>query len=246
MTEALFQRRAVAALARKGLRSYLETPSACIALLVFYLLSGYVFSLPLFFVGQASIRGFKEFEPLILAFLVPALTMGLLAEELKSGTFECLATLPLEDWDIVLGKYLGFAQLHALAVGGLLFFPLVLSFLVEPPAALDWGETAGILLALLLLGLMYGAVGLFASSLSESQVTAFVAAFLICFSFFVAGKFAVFFPGELARLLEFLGVDAHIDALSKGVFDTRDLLYFASVSFAFLFATVARLEARRS
>jgi len=244
MSAELFRRDAVATFARRGLRAYFEEPSAYMALLSFFLVTGYVFCLPLFLVGQASIRGLMDFVPLLMTFLVPALTMGLVADELKTGTFECLATLPLEDQDIVLGKFLGFAQLHALAVAGLAFFPLVLTFLVQPPAGLDWGETAGVLTALFCLGLAYGAIGLFASCLGESQVGAFMTAFLICFFFFAAGKFAPFFPGALASLLESAGIDAHAGALAKGVFDTRDLLYFATLTVAFLAAAVARLRAR--
>jgi ABC-2 type transport system permease protein len=246
MIEPLLQRRAIATLAHRGLRSYFETPAAYIALLVFFLLTGYFFTVPLFLVGQASIKSLAEFERYLLTFLAPALTMGLLAEELKSGTFECLATMPLEDSDIVLGKFLGFAQFQALAVASLTFFPLALTVLVQPPAGLDWGESAGILCALLLLGLMFGAVGLFASSLSRSQVVAFIIAFLICFAFFAAGKLAVFFPGAAGEVVDFLGIDSHMDTLSKGVFDSRDLLYFASVTAAFLYATVERLQARRA
>jgi ABC-2 type transport system permease protein len=246
MNERLFQTKAVKILAVRGLRTYFETPAAYIALLVFYLLTGYLFCIPIFLVGQASIKSLMEFEPLMLTFLVPALTMGLLAEELKSGTFECLATLPLEDWDIVLGKFLGFAQLHAIAVAGLLFFPVILTFLVQPPAGLDWGETAGVLSGILLQGFMFGAIGLFASSLGRNQVVAFIVAFTAAFCFFIAGKITPFVPGAASTVVDFLGIDSHMTSLSKGVFDTRDLLYFATVTFAFLYATVERLQARRS
>jgi len=246
MNESLFQRDAVRTLARKSLSSYFETPSAYIALFVFYLLTSYVFCLPLFLVGQASIKRLMDFEPLFLAFLVPALTMGLLAEELRSGTFEFLATLPLEDRDIVLGKFLGFAQLHAITIAGLIVLPLALALLVQPPAGLDWGETLGVLGALLLQGFLFGAVGLFSSSLSGSQAVSFVVAFLICFAFFAAGKLGAFFPGLAGAIVEFAGIDGHTQALAKGVLDTRDLVYFGTVTAGFLCTTVERLRARRA
>lgn len=244
MRDQIFRSDAVITLGRRTFRSYFETPSAYVALLVFFFVTGYLFTVPLFLVGQASLKSLADFERYLLTFLAPALTMGLLAEELKSGTFECLATLPVEDWDIVLGKYLGFAQLHACAIAGLVFFPCALWVL--SPAGLDWGEAFGVLCALLLLGLMYGAIGLFASSLGRSQVVAFIIAFVACFAFFAAGKIAVFFPGTASTVVDFLGIDSHIDALSKGVFDTRDLIYFLSVILAFLYATVERLQARRA
>lgn len=241
----LLQPAAVRALAERGFRAYFEAPTAYVVLFVFYLLAGYFFTVPLFFVNQASIKGFSDYLPLLFCFLVPALTMGLLAEEIKSGTFETLATLPLEDWDIVLGKFLGFGAAHAVTVAGLGVYPLALSLLVAPPAGLDWGETGGVLLGLVLLGLMFGAAGLFASSLSRSQIISFVTAFLLCFLIFAIGKASHFAPGPAGRVLEFVGSDAHLETMAKGVVDTRDLLYFASATFGFLYLTVQRLHGRK-
>lgn len=239
------QPRAVRALAAQGLRAYFEAPSAYVALTAFYLLVGYLFAAPLFLIGQASIKPLADLVPMLLIFIVPGLTMGLLAEELRSGTFETLATLPLEDSDIVLGKFLGFASLQALMIAGLLVYPVILRVLGTPPATIDWGETAGILAGLLLLGLMFGAAGLFASSLSRSLIVSFILAFLLCFAFFAAGKLAPYAPGPLGRLADFLGCDSHVDSMAKGVIDTRDLLYFATMTCAFLYLTVQRLQARR-
>ncbi len=241
----LIQGRAVAALAARELRSYFGAPTAYVALIVFYLLAGYLFSVPLFLVNQASLRPLADTVPLLLAFLIPALTMGLLAEELKSGTYETLATLPIQDWDIVLGKFLGFGGVSLAVVGGMAFYPVVLGIIVAPPAGLDYGETAGILLGLWLLGLMFGAIGLFASALTRSQIVAFVLAFMICFLFFIAGHLSRFAPPAVAPIIEFIGSDSHLDTLAKGVLDTRDILYFASVTFGFLYLTAQRLSARR-
>ncbi|MFA6002843.1 MAG: ABC transporter permease subunit, partial [Elusimicrobiota bacterium] len=194
----------------------------------------------------ASLRGLTDFAPLLLSFLVPALTMGLISEELRSGTFESLATLPLEDWDIVLGKYLGFAALHLICVGGMLFYVLLLQTCVAPSSGLDWGETLGTLLALTLTGWAFGAIGLFTSSLNKNQVVAFVVAFLMCFSLFLMGKMAPLLPGIVGALAEYGGLDSHVDNLAKGVLDSRDLAYFASLIAAFLYLSVQRLKERRS
>ena len=245
MKNAFFQTHAVKALAARTLRWYFESPSAAVTLFVFYLLTGYIFAAPLFLVKAASLRGLVDFVPLLLAFLVPALTMGLLADELKSGTFESLATLPLEDWDIVLGKYLGFAALHLVCVAGLLFFVAVLDLCVSPSVGLDWGEMFGTLAGLACTGLAFGAVGLFASSLGRNQVVAFVAAFLVCFVLFMLGKSAALLPGSIGTAVEYLGLDSHLDTLAKGVLDSRDLVYFGSLIFAFLYLTVQRLQSRR-
>jgi ABC-2 type transport system permease protein len=245
MKNSLFQTHAVKALSGRTLRGYFESPAAYVTLFVFYLLSGYLFSAPLFLMKQASLRTLTDFAPLLLTFLAPALTMGLLSEELRSGTFETLATLPLEDWDIVLGKFLGFAALHLICVAGLLFYVLVLSGCVSPAVGLDWGEMLGTLLAIALTGLAFGAVGLFASSVGKNQVVAFVGAFLVCFILFILGKSASLLPGGLSTIAEYVGLDSHIDNLSKGVLDSRDLVYFASLVFAFLYLAVQRLQARR-
>ncbi|MCX5794250.1 MAG: ABC transporter permease [Elusimicrobia bacterium] len=244
MNNRLFQAHAVKALAARTLRSYFESPAAYVTLFVFYLLTGYLYAAPLFLIKAASIRGLIEFVPLLLTFLVPALTMGLLAEELRSGTFETLATLPLEDWDIALGKYLGFAALNLVCAAGLLFYVLVL-WLCASPAGLDWGGMLGTLLGLALTGLAFGAIGLFASSLGKNQVMAFVAAFLVCFGLFILGKMAGLLPGGLGTAVAYLGLDSHLENLAKGVLDSRDLVYFASLVFAFLYLTVQRLQTRR-
>ncbi len=236
---------AARALAARHLRSYAETPAAYIALFVFFLYSSYLFALPLFLDGQATVKTLVDFAPLLLTLLIPALTMGLIAEETRSGTYETLATLPLEDWDIVLGKFAAFAALAALAVGALLFFPIVVAFLAQPPAGLDWGEALGTVGSLILLSWLLGSAGLFASSWSKSQVIGYVGAFLLGFALFMLGKVTQFLPGPAAPIADFLGFDSHARALAKGVVDTRDLAYFASLTFAFLYLTVERLQRRR-
>lgn len=240
-----FQPQAIRALAFRAARTYFETPTAYVALFVFYLLVGYLFAVPLFIINQATIKGLVDYVPLLLTFLIPAMTMGLIAEEVQSGTFETLATLPLEDWDIVLGKYLGFCIFHSVTVAGLGFFPLALSFLIRSPLTLDWGGTAGILLGILLVGFLFGAVGLFISSLTQRQIISFVGAFLICFMFFAIGKMAHLAPASLIRITDFIGIDSHLNTLAKGVFDSRDLLYFATAIFGFLYLTVRALQSRR-
>ncbi len=103
----------------------------------------------------------------------------------------------------------------------------------------------GTLLGLALTGLAFGAVGLFTSSLGKNQVVAFVAAFLVCFVLFILGKSAGLLPGGLSTTAEYAGLDSHLDNLAKGVLDSRDLMYFASLVFAFLYLTVQRLQTRR-
>jgi ABC-2 type transport system permease protein len=168
-----------------------------------------------------------------------------LAEEFQEGTFEILATMPLDDGEIVLGKFLAFAALAAGAIAGFLFFAAAAAGLAQPPGGLDWGETLGTLASLVLLAWLLGAAGVFASSWSKSQVIGYAGAFLIGFTLFLLGKVTPFLPDAAAALAGFLGFDAHMRALAKGVVDTRDLVYFASLIFLFLFLAAERLRRRR-
>lgn len=241
-----FQGRATLALARATLRGYAESPAAAAALFAFYALLGWFFAIPLFASGQASLAPLLEFAPLLQTALVAALTMSLLAEELRSGTFETLASFPLHDWDIVLGKYLGFAAFHACATAALLVLAVSVRALAAPPAGLDWGEALGVLGALWLHGLALGALGLLASSLGRSLIASFTLAFAAGFALLAAGKLAAYAPGPVARVLEWASLDSHLEALSHGVLDTRDLAYFAAFVFVCLYLAAARLELRRA
>jgi len=162
--------------------------------------------------------------PLLLSIFIPAFTMRLFAEEFKTGTMEILATLPLTDSDIVLGKFGTFLAVWLLMVGLTLVHVVLLVF-VGPP---DLGQVAASLMGLTLLGAFYGSMGLLASVLTRSQVVAFLLGFLFCFAFFLVGESAEFVPGFLGQLLSFLGASNHFDGFLKGVVDTRDVLYYVS------------------
>lgn len=241
-----FQPRAVRALAAAGLRSYAEAPGAAAALFAFYLLLGYLFASPLFASGEASLKPLLEFGPLLQTALVAALTMGLLAGDLRAGTFETLASFPLEDCDLVLGRWLGFALFHTGATAALFVVLVAVRALAAPAAGLDWGASFGVLAALWANGLALGALGVFASSLGKSLIGAFTAAFALGFALLSAGRLAVFAGPSLGRALEWLGAETHLLSMGRGVLDTRDAAYFASLVALFLYLAAARLEARRA
>jgi ABC-2 type transport system permease protein len=240
-----FQPPVVRALARRGLKTYVETPAAYVALFVFYLYSSYLFAMPFFFNGQASLAPLVDIETLLLTLLVPALTMGLLAEEFAAGTFETLATMPVLAWDVVLGKFLAFAAVSAAAVAGFAVFAFAAAGLAQPHAGFDWGQAFCALAALVLLSWLLGAAGLFASSWGKRQITAYIGAFLIGFALFLLGKITPFLPAAAAPPCDFLGFDSHVRELDKGVLDLRDLLYFATMIFGFLFLTAEGLKRGR-
>jgi ABC-2 type transport system permease protein len=232
-------------LAGRTLRQAIESPIIYVVALFFYSFVGFIFGVNYFGSNQVSVEGMGQISLWVLWFVIPALTMGLISEELRSGTFEQLATLPLEDWEIVIGKFLGFAGLAFLLVVGLIMFPVLVSFTSQPNLGLDFGPTVGVLAGVFLLMLFYGAMGLFASSLTKSQVVSFILGTVFCTVFFFIGQFYTFFPGLLARVADFAGVVSHLSTLSRGVWDIRDLLYFASGIALFLYLTVQRLTTRR-
>ncbi|MGQ0644669.1 MAG: ABC transporter permease subunit [Elusimicrobiota bacterium] len=233
--------RAVWLIASKEWKESFNSPMPYVFLVVFYLVAGWFWVASLFLSGQAALDDFLSPLPILLCFFLPAFSMRLFAEEYKTGTIEPLSTLPLRDAEVVLGKYLAVWGLWAgmLAVAG--FYAAVLFALGRP----DPGQMAAGFLGALLLGGLYSAAGLFASSLTRSQVVGFILGFLFCFAVFLAGKMAQFVSGPAAQFLSFLGVDAHFEAFLRGVVDTRDVVYFLSGMLLFLAGTLASFNSRR-
>jgi len=197
--------------------------------------------------GYASLQGFFDTVPWIFIFLVPAITMRLFADEKKSGTLELLFTRPISDWGIILGKYLA-ACIHILfALIPTLIYVLCIARLGNPPGNLDWGALFGSYLGLIFLGAVFSAIGLFCSSLTSNQVIAFLLAVLLCF-FFFSGFDSLSKINSLLGIELFivqLGINAHYLSVSRGVLDTRDLIYFVSISVFFLYLTKISLESRK-
>ncbi len=235
----------IRALAMRTFRHSIESPIAYVVAIFFYGFVGGIFGMDFFTNNQGSIEGVGVIAPWLLWFVVPALTMGLISEELRSGTYEQLSTLPIRDWEIVLGKFIGFALLSLCLVLGLAFYPLVIAFITDGVRGLDWGATLGVLAGLYLLMLVYGAMGLYASSMAKNQVVALIMGMIFCTILFFIGQFYFHFPGFLSRVADFAGVVSHLNTLNRGVWDLRDLLYFLSVTFIFLYFTVQKLTARR-
>ncbi len=226
---------------RRELGSYFNSPVAYIVITVFLLVSGYLFFSQVFLVNEATLRDFFSTTPLIFIFFAPALTMRLLAEEKRTGTLELLITMPVTDWQVVLGKF--FAALAVLAVAIVLTFayPITLSRMGE----LDWGAVVGGYLGLLLMGAAYVAIGLMCSSWTRNQVIAFIVSFGITFSLYLCGKLLPLMPSALAPVVEYISLDAHFTNIARGVIDSRDLIYYGSLIGACLFLATRSLDSRR-
>jgi ABC-2 type transport system permease protein len=234
------------AIARREMRSFFDSPVAYIVLGAFLVASGGIFFFAnLFLGGQASLRGFFGLAPALFVFFVPAITMRLFAEERKSGTLELLLTMPLEDWEAVLGKFLG--ALGMVAVGLLCTVPYAISVatLVAKGASLDWGPVVGGYLGLLLLAASFLALGLLASALSPNQIVGFIVGFFICGALYLIDKLAILFPESIQRALQFLSVDYHFGNIARGVADSRDIIFYLSLTVVGLLLTTRALAAAR-
>jgi ABC-2 type transport system permease protein len=228
-------------LARKDLTTFLNAPATYIVFVLFLLLTGYLFIAPLFQMNLSSLDTFLRPMPFLMAFLVPALTMRSFAEEFREGTMEYLSTLPIRDYEIVLGKFAASLGLIAALFAFTLAYPLVLVLVGRP----DAGEMAGGYLALAGLTAFFTSIGLWASSLTRNQVVAFIIAFFVCFFFVLLERLADFAPAVAAGFIRGLCVTTHYEAMSRGVIDTRDLLYWLSGTFFFLSACLAAVHSRR-
>ena len=192
--------------------------------------------------GFADLSPFFTLSPWIILFLIPAVTMRSFSDEKKQGTIELLLTKPLSIWQIVNGKFLGAFLLIVAALVPTLIYVYVINSLGMPEGNIDMGRTIGSYFGLLFLVATYTAIGIFTSTLSENQIVAFLISVLLCFLFYYGfegiSNYVKVFENGISRL----GMEYHYKSMSQGVIDSRDILYFLSVSFLFLSLTVFKLK----
>lgn len=225
---------------KKEFRSYFVSPIAYIVISIFLVVMGWFFFSTFFLFNQASLRTFFGLLPIMFAFVLPAVTMRLVSEELNVGTYEILLTMPVSFREVVLGKFLAALAFVAAMLIPTVAYPVIVSFLGD----LDWGPVIGGYLGALLLGASFSAVGLFASSLTRNQIVAFIIGVAICFALVLIDKILFFLPSGLLGVFEYLGADAHFENIAKGILDSRDILYFLSLTFVSLYATHLVMEER--
>jgi ABC-2 type transport system permease protein len=231
----------ILAIFRREIRSYFNSPVAYVVIVVFLAIIGWFFTSNLFLMNVASLRVVFELVPLVLLFFVPAITMRLLAEEKKSGTLELLTTKPVRDAEIILGKFLAAWALLAAALIPTLLYVLTLTFLGSP----DLGPVVTGYLGLLFMGAVYIGIGLFASSITENQIVAFIISFLIILALFLMDKVLMYVPEGIASVVEFLGIDYHFGNIARGVIDSRNVIYFLSLLGFSLYGATVSLERRK-
>lgn len=236
---------------RREINSFLSSLIAYIVIVVFLLVTGlFMWVFPdysLLAYGYATLDQLFIIGPWIFMFLIPAITMRFFSEERRTGTLELLFTKPVTDLQIIAGKYLAAFVLVVFSVLPTLVYFLSIYLLAEPVGNVDSAGIVGSYIGLLLLGGTFVAIGLFASSLTDNQIVAFILGLFLCFFFYAAfdSLSLLNLPNKTLLIIEQLGISAHFVALSKGVLDTRDLLYFFSLSAFFLALTKTVLEARK-
>ncbi|WP_299885964.1 gliding motility-associated ABC transporter substrate-binding protein GldG [uncultured Lacinutrix sp.] len=232
------------ALLKKEINSFFASPIGYMVIAIFLLLNGLFLWL---FKGEFNILnyGFSDLSsffllaPWILIFLIPAVTMRSFSDEKKQGTLELLLTKPISHLQIVLGKYFGAFLLILLALIPTLLYVYTVNQLGKPIGNLDFGSTLGSYFGLLFLVAAYTAIGIFSSTLSDNQIVAFIIAVFLCFFFYVGFEGLADFT---APFIEKLGMSSHFKSMSRGVLDTRDVIYFLSVTVFFIFLTVKRIN----
>ncbi len=197
--------------------------------------------------GYASIDNLFIISPWVFMFLIPALTMRLFADEKKAGTMELLFTKPITDFQIVWAKYLAGLVLVLFSVLPTIVYYISVYQLGNPAGNIDAGGTAGSYIGLFLLGSSYVAIGVFSSSLTDNQIISFLLAVFLCFVFYIGfEQVADLLPtSDFNLLILNLGINEHYNSLSRGVIDTRDVLYFVSLIVLFALATRLVLQSRK-
>ena len=226
----------------REIRGFFNTPMAYIFLVIFSIFNGYFFTSTFFLYNQSDLRSLFSVVPMVYLIFVPAISMGLIARENNIGTMETISTLPLKTYEFVLGKYFAAVMLILL---GLLATIIHFITLVKFGTIIDYGALFTGYIGLALVGSMYASIGTFASSITDNQVIAFIIGVFIVLVFFLMGFFLPLVPANLAGIIQYISVDYHYSNISRGVIDSRNIIYFLSVIGFFLVMTVQSLESRR-
>jgi ABC-2 type transport system permease protein len=236
---------------KKEIRSFLSSLIAYVVIIVFLLVIG-LFTW-IFADGNVLAQGYANLDilffmaPWVFIFLISAITMRSFSEEIKQGTFEVLSTKPITDVQIVLGKYLASVSLIVFAILPTLLYFYSVYQLGLPKGNVDVGATLGSYIGLVLLGASYAAIGVFSSAVTPNQIVAFILSMFLCFFVYVGfdqlSNLSLF--GGLDSWVQSLGIQVHYDSVSRGVVDTRDLVYFGSIVVFFLGLTLVVLDSRK-
>jgi ABC-2 type transport system permease protein len=226
--------RVATVIVKRELGAYFSGPIAYIVTGLFLIFSGILFFSSFFLQDRAELRRFFDNLPILLSFFIPALTMRLFSEEKRSGSIETLMTLPVTELDVVWGKFAAaWTSVVVMLVPTVSYVVTVMLF-----GSPDPGPIVGGYLGAVFLCAAFSAIGLFASSVTKNQIIAFFVAFGISIVLSTLDYFLIFMPGAVVNFLAYFSAGAHFSSVSRGIIDTRDLLYFVSVTLLFLVLTI--------
>jgi len=225
----------------KEFKGFFVSPIAYIVICVFLVVSGWFFFSTFFIFNQAEMRDFFELLPMILVFIIPAITMRQFSEEINIGSYELLTTMPVTFPDVIFGKFMASLCFVAIMLLPTVVYAVFISFLGE----LDWGPVAGGYIGAIFLGASFISIGLLASALNRNQIIAFIIGMAICFFLTIIDKMLFFLPESLLGIFQYIGADYHFRNISKGIIDSRDLIYFITICLISLYSTHLVLEQRR-
>lgn len=228
---------------RKEFKTFFISPIAYIFIVVYLVVTNFLFFQSFFLINQADMRSYFSILPWIFLLFVPAITMRSWAEEKKLKTLELLLTWPISDFQAVAGKFLASFSFLAITILLSISVPITVSLLGSP----DLGPIIGGYIGALLMGAAYLAIGLWISSFTENQIVAFILGVVITFALFIVGNPFVTMaaPSMLIPVLNYIGLGNHFQSIERGVLDTRDILYYFSVIGFFLFLNVQTLGSRK-
>ena len=220
------------------LATYFTNPISYIVTGLFLIITGVMFFTTFFLQNRANMRNFFSLLPILFSFFIPALTMRLYSEEKKSGSIETLMTLPVTELQVVTGKFLAAFISSAIMLAPTLLYLVSILFFGKP----DIGPIIGGYIGAIFLCAAFSAIGVFASSVTKNQLTAFFVAFMICIVLTMIDAFLIFLPAPIVSLLQFISANEHFTSISRGIIDTRDLIYFISLTALFFCLTVKTQE----
>ncbi|WP_297707798.1 gliding motility-associated ABC transporter permease subunit GldF [uncultured Eudoraea sp.] len=237
------------AIFKREILSFFTTPVGYLIIGFFLVLNGlflWVFKgdFNIFEYGFADLSKFFLLTPWVFMFLIPAVTMKSFSEEKKTGTLELLFIKPLSLGQTVYGKFFGALFLVVIALIPTFIYSICISQLGTTQGNLDWGLIYGSYFGLFFLAMSYTAIGIFTSTITENQIVAFILALFVCFMLYYGFESVstLFTDGEMAQFVISLGMKSHFEGISRGVLDSRDLVYFFTLSILFLFFAIVQLK----
>ena len=230
------------AIIKRELGAYFTGAVAYIVIGLVLLISGFLFFNVFFLENRAELRRFFSTLPVLFAFFIPAVTMRLFAEERKSGSLETLMTLPVSSVDVVMGKFWASLAFTSVMIAPTLVYALTASLF----GSLDAAPVVCGYLGAVFLAAAFCSVGLFASASTKNQIVAFFIGWALCILLALIDQFLLFLPARLANFLGYLSAGSHFTSVSRGIVDSRDLVYFVSLTAVFLTLTVKTIDSRRA